>query len=301
MDCIILAGNRDSYRDVSDKHNKALLDIDGRTILEIIVTELARVDEIDRLLVVGPKAALDNVLEPLQPNYPKPIQSFEQKQDLVENILSVVDRTGSGDPDRHVLILPSDVPLIIAEEIREFIGKADMTRYDYVGGLATEEVLTRFYPTKDKPGVRMAYFYCQDHGYRINNLHMVRPAAIHSIDYIRKTYAIRYQKKLWNMLGVFFSLLGLAIKIPGSLLVYPGLQLARIWEAKGWHKAASLIRPFLKVERIEYYFGRILETRMKIITTSYGGSTIDVDNDRDYHAIRKRFQEWIEMQRALAP
>ena len=302
MDCIILAGNRESYRDVSNKHNKALLDIDGRPILEIIVRELASIEEIDRLLVVGPKVDLDKSLAPICEDYPKPILTFEQKQDLVENILSVVNETGSeDDPDRYVLILPSDIPLIIAEEIREFISKADMSRYDYVGGLATDETLTRFYATPEKPGVKMAYFYCQRYGYRINNLHMVRPRAIHGIQYIRKTYSIRYQKKLWNMVGVFFSLLGLALKIPGSLLMYPGLQMARVLENNGWHKTASLIRPFLKLTRLEHYFGKILGTRLKIVITSYGGSTIDVDNDQDYQAIRQRFKEWIDMQRALVP
>ncbi len=59
MDCIILAGNRDSYREVSNKHNKAFLKIGDRTILNIIMDQLAGVQSIDRLLIVGPKAALE--------------------------------------------------------------------------------------------------------------------------------------------------------------------------------------------------------------------------------------------------
>lgn len=300
MDCIILAGNRESYREVSNKHNKAFLEIGGSTILEIIVKELARVDEIDRLLLVGPKAELDRCLEKIRVHYPKPIQVFEQKQDLVSNILSVAYASGSeDDPERYFLILPSDIPLIIAEEIHEFITKCDMDRYDYVGGLARESTLSRFYPDEKGPGVKMAYFYCQNQGYRINNLHMVRPSMVKNLEYIRKTYAIRYQKKFWNMVKVLFSLLRLAVKIPSALGFYPAMHMARMLEVKGWHRSAAYLSSFLKLSQLESYINRILDTRIKIITTSYGGSTIDVDNENDYRAIQQRFDEWVQMQRAL--
>lgn len=299
MDCIILAGNRDSYREVSNKHNKAFLKIGDRTILNIIMDQLAGVQSIDRLLIVGPKAALEGEIS-LYGSYPKPIQVFDQKNDLVENILSVVEATSAGQPeDRHVLILPSDIPLITEREINQFMNLCDMDNHDYVGGVTDESTLSRFYPTENKPGVRMAYFQCKGVNYRINNLHMVRPSAVRNIGYIRKIYEIRYQKQLRNILGVLLQLLGMAVKIPGAIPTYIFLQLSRVFTSKGWDRASRFCSNRVGLGHLERYMGHILNTRIKIVVTTYGGSAIDVDNDRDYHAINERFEEWSEMQAQL--
>jgi len=295
MDCIILAGNRDSYREVSNKDNKAFLKIGEHTILHIIMKQLADVVSIDRLLVVGPKDALEEEVEAYG-SYCKPVLIFDQKDDLVQNILSVVDATG-GDlpPDRYVMVLPSDIPLITTEEINQFIKLCDMNTYDYVGGLTDESALSRFYPTEELPGVQMAYFQCQGVNYRINNLHMVRPSAIHNIEYIRKVYSIRYQKKLKNIMELLFLLLGVTVKIPGVMGAYISLQLSRIFTTHGWTRGARFFSNRLSFRRLEYYMSYILKARLKMVTTTYGGSAIDVDNDHDYHAINTRFQEWSKM------
>ena len=301
MDCLILAGNRQNYREVSDKDNKAFLKINERTILHIIIDELRYVEEIDRLLLVGPKLQLDRHLEDIcVKGYPKPILVFEQKNDLVANILAVVEATCPDPPrDRYVLVLPSDIPLVTAEEIKEFIGLCDMDRYDYVGGLTTEPALSKFYPADDKLGVEMAYFYCEEDKYRINNLHMVRPSGIKKIQYVRKTYAIRYQKEFWNMLGVLKPLFLLIFKIPGAPFFYVGLQIARVFHQRGKLAWARRFQKLLKLSKLEYYISKVLDARFKMVVTTYGGSAIDVDNETDYFTICSRFPEWIERQKAM--
>lgn len=301
MDCIILAGNREDYREVSNENNKAFLTIGNRSILQIMMNELREVAEIDRLLLVGPKRRLEEHLNAeYLGDYPKPVCILEQKNDLVENILAVFDATREGQPeDRYVLILPSDIPLLIAEELRCFINRCDMGRYDYVAGITTEEALSRFYPCQGKAGVVMNYFYCNGRGYRINNMHMVRPSRMMGLKYIRRMYAMRYQKEWINIVKMFFNLVLVLMRSPRAILFYLGVQLVLPLRRLPWKKPAQLLEKRLQIPPLEKHISRILYTRFKIVVTPHGGSTIDVDNESDYQAIRRRFEEWVALQKAL--
>ena len=302
MDCIVLVGNRENYREVSNENNKAFLKIGSRTILEIMLAELAHVESIDRLLLVGPKARLETLLNAeFSANYPKPLLIFEQKRDLLENVMAVLNATAaSSSPDRYVLVLPSDIPLVTTRELRQFIHHCDMDRYDYVIGLTTGEALARFYPTAEKPGVQMSYFYLSSGKFRVNNMHMVRPAALKHMGYIRKTYGMRYQKEFSNMLKMGCQLAKVFFRAPMALFFYVGMQTTTNLRAKGWDKLSSMIEKYFKKETAEKHLSAILGTRFQLVVTHFGGSAIDVDNEDDYHAIETRFQEWIAMQKGLS-
>ncbi len=303
MDCIILAGNREDYREVTNENNKAFLTIGARGILRIMMDELRTVPEIDRLLIVGPKQRLEEHLQSgYLADYPKPVLILEQKNDLVENILAVIEATSEGQPeDRYVLVLPSDIPLLISEEVRWFIHRCDMEHYDYVAGVTTEEALSRFYPSNGKPGVIMNYFYCNGSGYRINNIHMVRHSRIMGLKYIRRMYAMRYQKEWINILKMLFNLMLVLMRSPTAIIFYTGLQLVLPLRRLSWRWPSRFLEKRLQLSGLEKHISKILRTRLKIVVTPYGGSTIDVDNEHDYQAIGERFEEWIAMQKELDP
>lgn len=301
MDCIILAGNKESYRRVTALDNKAFLPIDDQNILNLMLIQIAEVPEVERVLIVGPAKRLEEEIAPLrQSGYPKPLLIFEQKNDLVANAVSVVDATSEGQPeDRYVLILPSDIPVLVSEELREFIALCDMDRYDYITGLVTEEVMQAYYPQGDKPGVQMAYLYAGKHGYRPNNLHMVRPSKLGRLQYVRQTYSVRYQKKWINILIAAKTLLGMIRHLPGSVFIYLFFQAARLSHAYGLTRLGHWIQNRLKLETAERYGSRILDTRFKLVITHFGGAAVDVDNESDYFAIRARWREWIQLQKEV--
>jgi len=301
MDCIILAGNRENYRAVSHKPNKAFLEVSGQPILKIMLLELEKVPEIDRILLVGPERQIaDLVANELPDGYAKPLLIFEQQSDLVANILEVVDATQeSPDPDRYVLILPSDIPLMTCEEVREFVAQCDMSQYDMVSGVTTSEALSRYYPTESSPGVRMAYFFFREGHYRINNMHMVRPSALDGAEYIRKTYAIRYQKEFRNILKMIFQLMLVALRSPAGIFIYLGMSSARWCHEMGWEGMSRWFRRWFPLKRAAKSISKVLGTRFHIAVTKYGGAAIDVDNEADYEAIVARFDEWIALQRTL--
>ena len=302
MDCIILAGNRDDYRAFSEKPNKAFLEIQGQTILQRMLAQVEKVEAIDRFLLVGPKAQIESHLKTWLPgDFRKPVLVFEQGSDLVNNIEEVLQASQEGaDADRYVLILPSDIPLLIAPEVEQFIEQCDMSRYDMVSGLTTEKALSAFYPEGEKPGVKMAYFCFKNGKYRINNMHMIRPAAMLQGHYIRKTYAMRYQKEWTNILRMMFNLLKVLVRNPDGLFIYVGMSLARYFNERGYHRCARFLSKRFPIERAARSISKVLKLRFKIAVTHLGGAAIDVDNASDFEAVAHRYQEWINRQLALA-
>jgi CTP:molybdopterin cytidylyltransferase MocA len=297
MDCIILVGNRANYREVARQENKAFLSVGGRTILHIMLTELARVQTLDRFFLVGSVSRLRLwQQESISPDFPKPIVLVEQGRDLLENVLAG-SRAALGDPlsDDPILVLPSDIPLVTAAEVRQFMERADMTRYDLVTGVTTEATLSRFYPAADKPGVMMQYFNVSSGHFRVNNMHMVRPAAIANIEYIRRMYAIRYQRRFINGLLLMWNLMRARTR-PGGLLFYAGLRLSsrlRLWNRA---RLAARLERHLHMKTGEYHISKVLGARFKVAVTTFGGSAIDVDNDETYRAVCSRFEDWLALQ-----
>ena len=301
MDCIVLAGDRENYRKVANEDNKAFLPIAGQTILHHILNQLVDVTAVERILLVGPCARFAAVFDDtFRADYPKPLLFFPQAGNLVDNILATVAasaaESASPDPQRLVLVIPSDIPLVTSAELNQFVDRCDMQTYDYVGGVTSSEVLSRFGASAQKPGVSMATFRLNSGSYRISNLHLVRPAAVKRGDYIRQTYALRYQKRLANIAKMWLALIGLLFRAPTAPVYYLAAQFARHAKLWGWPRVERVFASFVTLARAERYISSILGTRFKIVETDFGGAAVDVDNDRDYETISSRFEEWRAMQ-----
>jgi len=299
MDCIVLAGNRENYKQVESK-NKAFLDIDGRPILQIMLTELDRVDRIERLVLVGPADQLDDLVA--GSGIAKPVLVVPQRRDLVTNVQAALDAIEvEDDPDRIVLILPSDTPCLVAEEVEQFISRCDMTRADYICGLVPESAMRPYNPNNGEPGINMAYFHLAEGRFRISNLHMARPSAVHQLQLFRRTYAMRYQKNPLNMIRMFFVLASLIARSPFAAIFYIGMQLATALGKLGLRGASDRVRRRLRTPFAERGISQMLRTRFRVAVTDYGGSALDVDNARDYHTIKEMFASWVSFQKGLSP
>ena len=302
MDCILLVGNRENYHQVANENNKAFLKINGRHILCLMMDELADIPQIDRLLMVGPKERLEALVrETYGTTYPKPILIVEQKRDLLENAQAPLRATeADADPQRCVLYLPSDLPLLTKREVLQFLEKADMSQSDFVTGLVRGETLQRFAPQTDKPGIEMLCFVLSCGSYRVNNMHLVRPNAVGQMDYIREIYSMRYQKKLINGLRLIGSLLFSGVGLTG-IRYYLYMRGSTSFRTRGWHWASTWCEKRLKREQGEAWVSKILGTRFKVVTTSFGGTTIDVDNENDYQTVCQRYAEWRELLLTVDP
>lgn len=295
MKCILLAGNRKDYKPVGNKPNKALLEVAGTSIIARMLSELDQVQQISAIAVVGPleflKTKVETIIE--NKNIDKPVCFVQQGDSLIENVFLGIEGLGlSRKTQEPIFILPGDLPLVQHQEIQEFLENADMDTCDFATGLASEKALQRYYPTATQKGIKMAYFYFAEGAFRPNNFHAVRPGSVAFSEYIAKTYHLRYQKKLRNIMIMFFELLKLTIKVPTGFLFYLGMQWLRFLHTVGFHKTGDFFAVAFKIKHAERYISAILGTRYRLIPMSRAGAALDVDNDVDYQTIHARYDEW---------
>jgi GTP:adenosylcobinamide-phosphate guanylyltransferase len=301
IDAIVLAGDKTGSKNFAGK-NKMLLEVAGKPLLRYVVDALDRVERIRRIIVVGPADDIHRVLalEPLQSDF----DVLEQKDTAYQNfwssfVFTLGDSYQPGDEqsdpaieNRPVLGVPCDTPFISTNEINEFLDAAYHANLDYGIGMTEQRYLERFYPTEDKPGIRMTYLHLADASLRLNNLHFIKPFRVRNRAYIEQIYEFRYQKQFFNMLKVFVAI----IRTQGSGLfpvyMYLMLQLSVQFERLSWHSALSFTRSKVTREAIAGYSCLLLQADVNIVETTGGGCTIDVDNEDDYNTIQLRFDEY---------
>ncbi|MBW2514709.1 MAG: nucleotidyltransferase family protein, partial [Deltaproteobacteria bacterium] len=218
-DAILVAGENQDSLNVCNQY-KALLKLNDRYCIEYVIEALQKAPAVGDIYIVGPKKKLMSALlrTRIDFNQPKKIHILEQKTTLLENVwhafLKSLPPLNSrkheeiaASVNKAVLVVPCDSPLITTHEVEHFIANCDLNRYDYILGLVPEKNMEYFYPTGHRPGIKMAYLHLREKNYRINNLHMVRPAKVEHRIHINKMYEYRYQKQIFNMILLAIYLL----------------------------------------------------------------------------------------------
>ena len=301
-DAIIVAGEEPASRRVLNQH-KALLKIDRQYCIQYVINTLQQVQAVGDIYIVGPRDKLTDVLKEcsLNLNNPKRIHLIQQVGNLYENVwhaflASLPDRHVDGGSllsqsrDKAVLIVPCDAPLITVQEVTYFIANSDMDRYDYVLGLTPEKSMQYFYPREDRPGIKMAYLHMKEKNYRINNLHMVKPARVKNRDHINKMYAYRYQKRIANIIQLGWYVIRTDRFRSYRLLM--GLQLAVKCSGYNYTKLTRFFSRWAPRKELENAISRLLNTRFASLEVPYPGAALDIDNDADFRSLRIMFSAW---------
>lgn len=315
FDVIIAAGNRRASRAVLGT-NKILLPVAGAPVITHVLSAVERARCTDRIFVVGDTAQLEEALA--SPHSPfqgrRPLHLLEQYHTFYENVWEgflhtlpdYAPETGwqvyldRPEADKAALFLSADIPLATPQEIETFVAACDLTRYDYFMGVTAESVLRAYYPHGGRPGIKMAYFNLRDLRVRQNNLHLVRPFRLGNRFYIEKMYEARYQREWRNILKLCWELVGKqsgSWRFAGAFLC---LHAARLLSRYGL-RDFRLTRPFfLELPTVCGLLSQLLGTRFTIVTTPYGGCTLDLDNAEHYAALCANFTAWLSHQEALA-
>ena len=300
-DAILLAGEGKSSYKVHHQ-NKAFLTINGTCLIHYIVETLQKVKSIQDIYVVGPKEKLQQAFLSgrIDLTSPKRIHIVEQKTNLYENIWhtflqSLKNENGARlntdtHRDRAVLIVPCDAPLMTSQEVEYFISHADMEKYDHVLGLVSREKLQHFYPQTKKPGIKMAYIHFKEDSFRLNNLHLVKPLRIENREYIQKMYQYRYQRNFKNLVLLGLSLFGK--DKARHYKNYVGLQLCLFFASLRLDFLVDFFRNLNPRKELEKIIGTIMKTRFKTLEVPFPGAALDIDNSKDYDAMKIRFDEW---------
>ena len=315
FDVIIAAGNRRASRAVLGT-NKILLPVAGAPVITHVLNAVERARCTDRIFVIGDTAQLEEALA--NPHSPfqgkRPLHLIEQYHTFYENVWqgflhTLPDYAPETDwqvyldrpeADKAALFMSGDIPLATPQEIEAFVASCDVTRYDYFLGMTSEQVLRAYYPRHGRPGIQMAYFNLRDMQIRQNNLHMVKPFRLGNRFYIEKMYEYRYQKEWHNILKLCWELIGRqrgSLQFVGAFL---RLHAARLLARYGL-RDYRLTRPiFIQLQAVCSLLSQLLNTRFTIVTTPYGGCTLDIDNAEHYAALCANFTAWLSHQEMLA-
>ncbi len=301
-DAILVAGESKYSYKVRNQY-KALLELNQRYCIQYVIEALQQVPAVDTIYIIGPRKKLVSAFQKvnLDLDQPKKIKILEQKSNLLENVwhayLASLPVTGN-DPkndletfaDKAVLVVPCDSPLITAQEISYFMEQCRLEKYDFILGLTPEKAMEYFYPGNHGPGIKMAYLHMKEKNYRINNLHMVRPARVRHRIHINKMYEYRYQKRLINMLLLAFYLLRIQrIKKFGLLL---GLQFSLISAKLDLPWLTAIFKRWVPRKELETAISQILNTRFASLEVPYPGAALDIDNDQAYETLKNQFNHW---------
>ena len=301
-DAILVAGEGMHSYKVYHQH-KAFLRVNGRSMVSYVIQALQQVDSVRDIYVVGPKNQLSHYLKEDRINLqaPKKITLLEQRENLFENVwhtflhtlpesIDAAQLDTSPYVDRAVLVVPCDAPLITPHEIEYFIQNCDMENHDHVLGLTPEQALRPFYPGPGRPGIKMAYLHLKENKYRINNLHLVKPAQMKNRHYIQQMYRYRYQRNLINV-GRF------ALKLIGKDKIhrfgyYFGLLLGLMFSRLKLDLLVDFFRSWVPKKGLEECISNIMQTRFAGLEVPFPGAALDVDNAKDYETLKLRFQDW---------
>ena len=308
INAVILAGDRRASIQIRDD-NKAFLELRGRPLFIHVVDALQQAELVGDIVVVGPAERLRTALEM---HGKTGVRVVEQRENMIENFkagyvaalglgddVDFWDLKGSVHEQTAVLVSPCDVPLLISDEVDEFIRRSNMHEYDYSIGVTSEKVLSHYYPEQDKPGIRMIYFHVKEDLLRHNNLHIGKPLTFDHLDYIEKMYEWRYQTRAANIIRMLLSFLFAGWRLFKGLRVFILLQLSLYYDRHGHPKLSDRIRSLVCFNRLAEGIGNALGARVQVVYTHFGGGVLDADNDKDLQAIEQRYDEWMEYQRSL--
>jgi len=131
---------------VEKVENKALIMLDNRPMIDYIVDALNNSENIDRILVVGPKNELYPYIGKKVDEILDPGNSIPGNMEIGFNYFN---------SDNNLLLLTSDIPLITPEAIEEFL-EICIKRKAYIGyPLITKEKIVKKYPETERTYVKM--------------------------------------------------------------------------------------------------------------------------------------------------
>ncbi|MFP4344864.1 MAG: NTP transferase domain-containing protein [Anaerolineales bacterium] len=204
MDCVLTAGGVPRAEDLlygyTRGRSKALLDVGGQPMVQWVLDALSGASTIDAIFLVG--------LEPEQGVHSPKIATYLPNQgSLLRNLLTGIERVLERRPDaRQVAICMADIPLIRAEIVDDFVGRADDPAVSiYYGAVARTTMEAQF------PDSRRSYVQLIEGDFAATDFHVVDPHIAHTHEALWNDL-IAQRKQPWRQagrlgLGLFVRLL----------------------------------------------------------------------------------------------
>ncbi len=243
VDAILLAGAPADAQMSPEgtRTSRAMVRIGDKTMLQWVVDALRASPSIGRIVAVGDVAGdgLDIVIDP--------------GESLVSNMRSGIEAL---ETNERVLIVSSDIPLLTAEAVEDFVGKAEPLGVDMA-----YPVIERSQCEARYPGIKRTYLKTADGVFTGGNIMLVSPEFVsRNWETISGAYAARkHVSQLARMIGVGVFLRVIIAQVIPSVLTLSALE-----------RAAS----------------RMLGASLQAVVSAYPEIGEDVDKPSDLEAVR---------------
>lgn len=246
VDAIVLAGspNKGQLREYSPVDNEALIPIGNRIMVDYVVTALQKAQSVGKIVVVGPVAELKSY-------YAKRPEII-----LVQAGASVVESFQNGltklQPQGHILVTTSDIPLLKPEAVESFIAKCAPYEADVYYPIVSKEINERYFP-----GVKRTYVTLKEGTFTGGNIFLLNPQIVP-----------RCLAKGEELVQLRKSPIALSRQI-------------------GFCFVLKFLCRMLSLRETEARFSQLLELKGKAVIMDYPEIGIDVDKPSDLELVRK--------------
>lgn len=301
LDAIVLAGTDDNPRRRIKGQNKAFLEIGGRTLVRRMVDTLLQAARVGQVFVVGPSGRLQKVVGDLGER----VIIVEQAGKMLANAWAAIDAAeahyrqlhGRDDPQRPLLFISSDLPLVSAAAIDDYLARCahedslQEENFSMLAGVAEEASLAQYYPAAGADGIRRPYVHLAECKLRLANIYVGRPRTLAHQEFLQTGFEHRKAEHWKNVIGLAWHFLGQA---GGWQAAWITLRLqATLLAARG--RKGRLYRRLRRgnpTHHIERACSTVLGGSVRVVVTPYGGLSLDADNEEDFRVLSQRFEEW---------
>ena len=303
LDAVVLAGTDDNPRRMIQGQNKAFLEIAGKPLVRRVVEAVLESPSVGQVIVVGPLDRLERALGGVSSRVTLVPQKGKMLANAWEGIHAAEAYQRSlgrqDDPNRPILALSCDLPLISPSAVEDFIARcANVDNHDGPGyailcGVAEEASLRQYYAEGDKPGIIRPYVNFAEFRVRLANIYVGRPRTLANQKFLQTGFEHRKTAKLKNVLLLAWDFLSQSGGWQAAWLSLR-MQWTLMAERRG-SKRYEKLRAGNSARRTEEVCSRVLGGPVRMVITPYGGLSLDADNEEDFRVLSERFEEWKEI------
>ena len=300
LDAIVLAGTDTNPRRLIEGENKAFLEIGGEALVQRVVSSLLEASSIGHVFVVGPSERLRKVFS----DQLQRVTVVEQAGKMLGNAWQAIyasearcrELHGRDDPQRPLLFISSDLPLISAAAVDDFVERCAIedgrqeTKFSMLAGVAEEASLSLFYPDGEHTGIERPCVHLADCRVRLANIYVGRPRTLLHQEFLQTGFDHRKAEKWKNVMALTWHFLG---QSGGWQAAWITLRLQATLLASrrgGW--PYRKLRRGNRTSRIERACSTVLGGPVRMVITPYGGLSLDADNEDDFRVLSERFGDW---------
>ena len=300
LDAVVLAGTDDNPKRMILGQNKAFLEIAGKPLVRHVVEALLESEVVGAVFVVGPLERLQAALS----GFSDRVNLVQQEGKMLSNAWAAFHAAEAyqeslgnpKDPQRPVLALSCDLPLISTAAVDDFVARCaavdhhDGDGYAMLCGVAEEASLKQYYAEDGKPGIIRPYVNFAEYRVRLANIYVGRPRTLANNKFLGIGFEHRKAAKLKNVLLLAWDFLS---QSGGWLAAWLSLRMqATLMAERSGSRFYERLRKGNSAPRTEEVCSRVLGGKVKIVVSPYGGLSLDADNEEDFHVLNQRFEEW---------